>query len=135
MSISSYFFVSDSEQAKNSEDQPNVEGGNLRTFYGVMNTSVESLFQVMNGGKSISLCDVSQSEDYTSFTFSFPDEILTTLCGIESSNKNAIVQNWMKVEDCPYDNKQDLSDLLDALIELANNARSSKQELLFRMEM
>ena len=135
MSIASYFFISNLDEAKNSEELPNVPEGNLKTFYGVMNTSVECLYPILKVGEDIDLNDIAQSEDYTSCTFSFPQEYIDTLCSTDTSKESVLIENWMKIEDCPYDNKQDLSDLLNALIDLAKIANSTDQALYFRMEM
>ncbi len=133
MSIESYFFVGDLEQASGSEGRPEVENQSL--FYRVMNTSVESLYSILEDGKTTSLDDVWTNEEYTSMTFAFPTEFVNSLCELEPSKTNDIVQKWLSDEDCPYDNTGDLTELLNSLVKLANVASNSPSGLYFRMEM
>lgn len=133
MSIASYIFTGTRKLAENGEGQPDTESQML--FYGVMFTSIEPLFGILNDGEKISLNEISKNDEYTSMTFGFPIEFVVSLSNVDITGKEHVIKAWMKDEDCPYDNESDISDLFLALVKLSKHAIDNDEQLFLRMEM
>ena len=133
MSTAGYIFTGSKELAESGEGQPDTK--NQKLFYRVMMTSIEPLYGILNEGESISLIDICQNENYTSMTLSFPNEFVSCLSEIQLSDHDRIIEQWMKDEDCPYDNEKDMRDLLSTLIGFSKLSIESNELLLLRIEM
>jgi hypothetical protein len=62
------------------------------------------------------------SEYFTQITFKFPSEFVAALAKVVAA---PAVARWRADESTPYDNEQDLLDLLTALSRLARSASAS----------
>ncbi len=134
MSITSYIYISDKSETVPTEGTPDIPKENIRTFYRVMDTGLESLATVISNEKE-NLEMVGANEEYTNVLYKFPETFTNKLAKINQSDIADFITKWLKSEDCPYDNENDLKDLIIALNKFSSWAIEKSFNLYFKMEM
>ncbi|QGQ25986.1 hypothetical protein F1728_26385 [Gimesia benthica] len=67
--------------------------------------------------------------DYERITFIFPESLVKALANVEADNMSAVIETWKETSEVPYDNDQDLQDLLAALCRLSRFALEREEDL------
>ena len=129
MSIASHFFVGSLEEAIRNDG---LEGGSedrRAVFYRVMDTGLKPLYRIIAGKQCPSFEPVAMSEGYDVITFSFPAEFTHSLAAFDLANVDDAVSQWVTDPECPYDNGDDLRDMLATLVRLAGAAKFGHGDL------
>lgn len=67
--------------------------------------------------------------DYDQITFIFPESLVKALADVEAHDMTAVIETWKETSEVPYDNDQDLQDLLAALCRLSKLALEREEDL------
>ena len=129
MALASYFFVGTKEEALANDGLENGDAKKRAKFYRVHHTAIIALFEKLSGVKGPTVDTVAMSEEYDLLTFLFPKKVVEELAKITDETRNSFLVEWKKSEGCPYDNDEDLLDLLQSLGDLSRLALELDEDL------
>ncbi len=129
MSMASYFFVGSTDEAKRNDGLEEGPADRRAEFYRVHDIALEPLHVQLTGQACPSFEPAVMSEDYDQITFIFPKSLVKALADVEAHYMTAVIEAWKESSEVPYDNDQDLQDLLAALCRLSKLALEREEDL------
>jgi hypothetical protein len=127
MSIASYFFTASREEAERNDGLEGMPPGRRAEFYRVTDISLKPLFIALSGEACPRFERVAMSEDYGQITFAFPIRFVELLAMIDESRSEEFLAKWRDSGAAPFDNDEDLRNLLANLVRLAKAGRDAGQ--------
>lgn len=146
MANGAIIFLTNDESIVKKEGIPDLDEENKAIFYKILNTGIESLLPLLSNDDKPLLVQVytdgcfvegtfDLERDFTSWTFEFKSEFIQTLNSINIEEIDELANTWINTEDCPYDNIDDLKDLITALHTLSIKSSKEQLRMFFRMEL
>jgi hypothetical protein len=129
MAISSHFFIGTPAEAERNDGLEGGEAERRAVFYRVTDLNLQPLHKILTGNSCPKFVPAVMSDDFTQITFKFPSEFAAALANVVAADIPLAVARWRADESTPYDNEQDLLDLLTALSRLARSASASNLDL------
>lgn len=129
MSIASYFFVGDEEEAARNDGLADGPPERRAEFYRVMDVNLIPVYASLRADKCPSFKPAALSDDYQQVTLTIPPAFVESLAALREPQLPEIISQWQQSESVPYDNEADLHDLLTAMVRLARVARDNKQNM------
>ncbi|QDT22250.1 hypothetical protein [Gimesia chilikensis] len=129
MAMASYFFVGSADEAKRNDGLEEGPADRRAEFYRVHGTALKPLHEQLTGQACPSFEPAAMSEDYDQLTFIFPESLVKALANVEAHDMTAVIETWKETSEVPYDNDQDLQDLLAALCRLSKLALEREEDL------
>jgi hypothetical protein len=129
MAIASHFFIGSPVEAERNDGLEGGDAARRAVFYRVTDLNLKPLYQILTGNECPSFVPAVMSDDYTQITLKFPSEFVVALAKVEAAEIPPAIARWRADESTPYDNDQDLLDLLTALNRLARSASAASLDL------